>query len=373
MASTFAAVPTRATFQLIRIPRILTKPSLSFAAVLCSDIVSIVGSVEIVTLMCFSHGNAGAVSFQNLILPSLLISVFSVFIAFKLYPGVVSSAVTELRSIALALTISFLIVGFLLPLIPGSTNNSLPLVVVSWIPTMIAVPLLRSIMRRLISRTNWWGFPVAVFYTGPGTLELLSKLRAHPEGGLKPVVILAPNTISLNHDLPVLDMRYATAIRDSGVERALIAVPESESLQLLEQMEEFESIFPRLVVIHGSSSLYTLTANATQDLCGSLAVNVRRGLVRTLPRITKRILDMAVVCLIGPALLPMVVLLAMLVKLDSPGPVFFAHRRIGRNNSTFKAWKIRTMHVNSDAIMRDAIVQDPQLRDEWISNSQASE
>jgi lipopolysaccharide/colanic/teichoic acid biosynthesis glycosyltransferase len=47
-------------------------------------------------------------------------------------------------------------------------------------------------------------------------------------------------------------------------------------------------------------------------------------------------------------LLPIFVLISVIIKFDSKGPVFFLQNRVGRNNKDFKLVKFRTMYVNSD-------------------------
>ena len=52
-------------------------------------------------------------------------------------------------------------------------------------------------------------------------------------------------------------------------------------------------------------------------------------------------------------LLPLFVLIAVWIKLDSPGPVFFRQVRLGRHASEFLIWKFRTMKVNADEMLDD--------------------
>ena len=49
-------------------------------------------------------------------------------------------------------------------------------------------------------------------------------------------------------------------------------------------------------------------------------------------------------------MIPVFLILAILVKLDSKGPVFYAHTRKGKNRSDIKIYKFRTMYSNSDEI-----------------------
>ena len=62
----------------------------------------------------------------------------------------------------------------------------------------------------------------------------------------------------------------------------------------------------------------------------------------------KRFLDIIFSCLGLICLSPLFVFLALWVKLDSPGPVFYRQVRVGRNNRDFKLYKFRSMRVDSD-------------------------
>lgn len=62
----------------------------------------------------------------------------------------------------------------------------------------------------------------------------------------------------------------------------------------------------------------------------------------------KRFLDIIFSGLGLICLSPLFVFLALWVKLDSPGPVFYRQVRVGRNNRDFKLYKFRSMRVDSD-------------------------
>jgi Undecaprenyl-phosphate galactose phosphotransferase WbaP len=207
---------------------------------------------------------------------------------------------------------------------------------------------------------------VAIFNTGDESVEIIRELENHPEIGLRPVVVLSSSYPTRpRHTLPVVDIRLAAAVRACGVERAMIALPDAGSGKLLEELEKFESIFPRLMVMHSSSDLYSLTVDARQ-LGGCLAVELRRDLLLPIPRFTKRAIDLLVVTLTLPAVVLTILVVGLLVRLESPGPVFYGHRRIGRDHSKFCIWKIRTMQANGDKLLQDALARDEALREEWL-------
>ena len=76
-------------------------------------------------------------------------------------------------------------------------------------------------------------------------------------------------------------------------------------------------------------------------------------------------LDVAAVILSAPILIPLVIFLACLVRLTSPGPVFYWHRRIRQNGTFFSMWKFRTMCVNSAEVLEEYLSRNPKARAEW--------
>ena len=78
--------------------------------------------------------------------------------------------------------------------------------------------------------------------------------------------------------------------------------------------------------------------------------------------IFKRIIDIAfssvVILLIFPLLFP---ILAIAIKLNSKGPVFFKQKRVGLKGKIFECLKLRTMHVNNFADTKQAAKNDPRI------------
>lgn len=78
-----------------------------------------------------------------------------------------------------------------------------------------------------------------------------------------------------------------------------------------------------------------------------LIIGFRKGLVRLSP-IMKRALDLTIVLLASLALLPLIVVTAIAVKLDSPGPIFFGQTRVGLRGKHFTCYKFRSMSVDAE-------------------------
>jgi len=65
---------------------------------------------------------------------------------------------------------------------------------------------------------------------------------------------------------------------------------------------------------------------------------------------------------------PLYLLLAILIKVSSPGPVFYIQERIGKNYQPFRCIKFRTMVKNADAVMERLMLEYPELRREYEEN-----
>jgi lipopolysaccharide/colanic/teichoic acid biosynthesis glycosyltransferase len=85
-------------------------------------------------------------------------------------------------------------------------------------------------------------------------------------------------------------------------------------------------------------------------------------------RWVKRLLDILIVCSFLPALLPLLLIVAVIVRISSPGPILYRQRRIGRFGRDFELWKFRSMYVNSDEILRNHLQANDEAAREWAQS-----
>lgn len=84
----------------------------------------------------------------------------------------------------------------------------------------------------------------------------------------------------------------------------------------------------------------------------------------------KRIFDIVLASIALVLLSPVFLLLAIIIKADSKGSVFFAHTRIGKNGKKFKMYKFRTMYENAQEMIKDFT---PEQKKEWEENFKLKE
>ena len=84
------------------------------------------------------------------------------------------------------------------------------------------------------------------------------------------------------------------------------------------------------------------------NIFGALLINIKSEIMPIWQRVFKRMLDIIISLMSLVLLIPVYIILAILVKLTSPGPIIFRQDRIGKNGKLFRIVKFRTMFINSE-------------------------
>jgi Undecaprenyl-phosphate galactose phosphotransferase WbaP len=89
------------------------------------------------------------------------------------------------------------------------------------------------------------------------------------------------------------------------------------------------------------------------------------GLLLPDPQRIKRVFDIVFTLALALAALPLGILIALAIALDSRGGIFFAHTRVGKGGKPFRIWKFRSMIAGSDAVLARYLERNPSLVEEW--------
>ncbi|HYO83779.1 MAG TPA: sugar transferase [Bryobacteraceae bacterium] len=81
----------------------------------------------------------------------------------------------------------------------------------------------------------------------------------------------------------------------------------------------------------------------------------------------KRAMDVVLGSLFLVLSFPLLLLAALAIRLESGGPVLFAHTRVGHGGRRFRLWKFRTMRTDGDAVLERHFEELPEARAEWES------
>ncbi len=300
--------------------------------------------------------------FTTLLSPDFYLRLWPVLLLFPaayavagLYPGFGRNPADELRKLSASTSMVYAALAVTVFLLKDAPAYSRAVFLLAWAQTLVLVPLLRSSVRASCARKPWWGYPVAIVAEARGASRILETLHQQPELGLKPVAVFN-------------DPQRAVHLNDRNrwpVRHVILDMAELPRHVALSFFNHCSDLFPNVIVIPDLAGFSSLWVEA-RDLSGVLGLEVHQRLLLPCSRRIKRALDLVFVIAGGALLLPLIALIAALIKLTSPGPVFYGQRRHGRGGHAFTAWKFRSMVANASGVLEQHLNSNPALRREWL-------
>lgn len=186
--------------------------------------------------------------------------------------------------------------------------------------------------------------------SGFAAVLVAEKIESHPELGLVTIGFVddGPRNEVRGRSEPLLGdvTRIQEIIESSGAEVVIFGYthnPTGDMLIALYQMP------PRVEVLMMPRFFQFVSAGMkVEDLAGMPLLKLHRHELTRPERFIKRAEDLLLAGLVSLLILPLIPFVVLAIKLDSPGPVFFRHQRIGRRGRPFEMYKFRSMTQDAD-------------------------
>jgi Undecaprenyl-phosphate galactose phosphotransferase WbaP len=345
-------------------PRRITNMTL---CLLAADTVTLFVSVAI--SLCASAWTSGLPSWAPYLrLWPFLFVFLAVYALAGLYTGLALSPPEELRRATFSSVIVFVVLGAATVSLRGANRYFTWAMLLAILLSVLLLPVSRATVRIKFAREPWWGSPAVIFGAGETGQRIAKSLMDQPGLGLKPMAIVDddPQYTGFVRGIPVLrSFELAAMGADSYASAyAVVAMPGLPSARFLAMIEKCGLHFTRILMIPNFANIYNLGASP-KNVGGMLALEVCHDAFLRERHWPKRVLDLSLTALGAVIVLPLIAILALWIKADSSGPVFYSQRRIGQDSREFQAWKFRSMVENADEILEQYLQENPSLRDEW--------
>jgi exopolysaccharide biosynthesis polyprenyl glycosylphosphotransferase len=219
---------------------------------------------------------------------------------------------------------------------------------------VVCMLVLRCILYALIRRLRTKGiYGERTLIIGAGQIgtTFAATLQEHREYGLRPIGFLDDVD---GADLPLPLFGGVALLRmvlfEERIERVVVAFGRAREADMVDVLRACEDAS---VDIHFLPRFFELGsavhATDVDDVWGFPLVRLRRPVRRTFSRATKRLFDVSVAALGLLLSAPLYAVLAVAVKLSSPGPVHFRQQRVGQRGETVEILKFRSMRIHSDS------------------------
>ncbi len=245
-------------------------------------------------------------------------------------------------------------------------------VILSWVLVSLSVGVGRFALRRVVQQMRVNGrFLTTVLIVGANEegQAIAEQFQANRRAGIW-VAGFADDELAQGSELlpglPVLGSvdSVATLVRYHGIQEIIIAstaLPREKLLNLFQSFGAADDITIRM-----SSGLYEMltTGVEVQEVGNVPLLSINKVRLTGADVFMKRMLDLLVSTVVLLVSWPFMVAIALAIKFDSPGPVFYRRRVVGVGGKSFDALKFRTMYVDAE----ERLARDPDLRHRFEEN-----
>ena len=323
------------------------------------------------------------INFKSFINYSVYIPVIMlIFGCVGLYPGIMIPHTEEVKKFCGATFFSFVAISltifiphgdniFETYIIKGSNDIALCFAfLIAFIFATFMLPAFREFIKRLICKKRWWGVPAVIYCTDNSAEFIVSRLLKNPYLGYKPAIIIDS---ALPKPAPDEPLEAKNFYQDIPI------FPECP--QILEEIKAFNIKTAMMSDFRGDVSAvmtsyrYTITISKRQnsftsdqhikDIAGIIGFSSTHNLTFKTNLFVKRFIDIFLIVLFSPLLIPLFIILMFLTKVTSKGPIFYGHKRVGKNGVEFKCWKFRSMCIDADKKLDEILANNPEMRAEW--------
>ena len=340
--------------------------------------------VDIITLIfCIAFGffiinlfATSNINFKSFINYSIFLPVFLIiFMIMGLYPGIMVPAAEEVKKYSISAFFGFACIAisiFLSDLTDsnftkGITQDSHDLeimlaFIIAFVLATILLPAFREYSKRIFCKRRWWGIPAVIYCNGDSAEKVIDRLLKHKYLGYKPAVIIDGNATEpgFYNNIPVYPSSYTNIIEiihKFNIKNAVICDYKDDITPIMTTYRYTISVSKR-------QSSFTCTQQL-KDIAGIIGFASVHNLTFKSNLILKRILDLILIIIALPVLIPVFLIIAFLIKVTSKGPVFYKHKRVGKNGKVLNCWKFRSMRIDSQEMLEQILATDPVRREEW--------
>lgn len=236
--------------------------------------------------------------------------------------------------------------------------------------SIITVTVAHYCGKKLFEKMGIFKRPVLIIGAGKTAALLYQRVLTDLRANIRVVGVLEDNQVKnpiLQH-LPVLGgfKDAAEVIRNYHIDNVVIAAPGlpqdklTKLILTIHPMVKSLSVVPNLVGI----PLSNIRVDSFYDE-KLVVVNLRNNLESLTNRAVKRTVDIVCSFFGIIVLAPILLLIALWIRLDSHGSIIYSGKRLGQNGRPFKCYKFRSMYTNGDEILANYFQKHPEMKEEW--------
>jgi Undecaprenyl-phosphate galactose phosphotransferase WbaP len=345
-----------------------TTSAYSIIAMIVSDLIAVMFSFGTGFFLVNLY-DMGAISFRSFVTywPYLPIFII-VFQMLSLYPGMALAPAEELRHFTIGCAISFGGIIISRYIEDKEFDAITAAFFISFIFSILFLLIGRSIARRVLNKTKLGGIPAVIYGSGATGRLIADKLLNNHSLGYVPVLMLGEDSETADNyrGIPIINDTSIgpEIVRRFNIKMAIVAMYHLKRRELVHLLNYSVSAFRYNVLIPDFFGMTSIWMTA-RDFDGILGLATVQRLKMRWNLAIKRAIDILLVVCGGLVILPFMLLIALVIRLTSPGRALYAQTRVGQNGRHFKTYKFRTMTADAAERLRATLESSEEARLEW--------
>lgn len=234
-------------------------------------------------------------------------------------------------------------------------------IVIFFIISFLNLCLFRQLLVKTCNKLNILKTPVIFVGNGKETKDIIYFTNHNNCFGIK-----VADIIEEIEDINQLKKYIISKVEQLKVKTVIIAIPNLEKNKLLDLVEDIQPLVRNLMFVPNTIGVpvYNIEIKKIYQ-SNMILLGIKNNLAKRTNRRIKRVFDLIIGSIIFIVILPILLIIAILIKIDSKGPIFFNAKRIGKNGKLFKCYKFRSMYQNADELLIRHLDNNPELKDQW--------
>lgn len=254
-----------------------------------------------------------------------------------------------------------------------AASTSRMFIAVFWLLSFILLVIFRYIVKKILEKYQLLQIPVLIIGAGKTAELLVQGIKNDAGMGYKIIGLLEDNKVEqgILENYPVLG-KFTDAekvITKYKINHVFIAAPGLEQGKLTKLIYKVQPLVKSMGVIPNLVGV-PMGGIEAESLFNEklMLLRLKNNLARTINRWIKTIFDYVLTITGTIAISPILIVIALWIYKDSPGPVIFKHRRIGKNGKEFNCYKFRSMCVDAKEKLEQLLKTNPKAKAEWEKN-----
>ncbi|MGC9286398.1 MAG: undecaprenyl-phosphate galactose phosphotransferase WbaP [Hydrogenobaculum sp.] len=236
---------------------------------------------------------------------------------------------------------------------------------------IFTVSVLRYIGKKVLNRLDIWKSPIVIIGAGSSGKSVAKGiiddwyLGYEIKGFLDDFKSGFVEVKSIK--IPIIGkVEKIKDLKEENIEAAIVSIPSLGNEELAHLVNTAHRYIKQVFVVPDLKGIGLLNSELYHIFTEQLfLIKITNNLDSKLNQITKQTFDILLSLIMLPVLLFVISIFAILIKIDSEGPVFFVQERLGKNGKIFKCIKFRTMYVNSQEILENFLKENKDAQLEW--------